>query len=64
MNDLAEMFIKLVVFLMAFLSIIGLAHATSWLFNKSQSLGSNRTFAKRSLTVKADRAGINSDQNN
>jgi hypothetical protein len=62
MNDLAEMFIKLVVSLMAFLSVVGLAHVTSWMFNKSKQHGSNRTFAKRSLAEKADRAGINSDE--
>ncbi|WP_283745890.1 hypothetical protein [Sideroxydans sp. CL21] len=63
MNDPAEIFIKLVVFLMAFLGIVGLAHVTSWMFNESKPHGSNRTFAKRSLTEKADRVGINSDDN-
>ena len=62
MNELAEMFIKLVAFLMAFLGIVGLVHVASWMFNKSKPLGSNRTFTKNNLTERADRVGINSDE--
>ena len=58
MNDLAEMFINLVLELMAFFILVWLAQVMFGMFLKSKPFGVNRTFAKRTLTVRACRAGI------
>jgi uncharacterized protein HemY len=58
MNDLAEMFINLVLALMVFFSLLWLAHAMLRMFLESKPFGANRTFVKRTLTVRACRAGI------
>lgn len=59
MNDLAEMFINLVLALMAVVSLLWLAQVMLRKLSKSKPCGTNRTFVKRTLTVRACRAGIN-----
>ena len=58
MNDLAEMFINLALTLMAVVSLLWLSRVMLRKLLKSKPFGINRTFVKRTLTVRACRAGI------
>ena len=58
MHDLAEMFIDLVLALMAVVSLVWLSRVILRKFLKSKPSDVNRTFVKRTLTVWACRAGI------
>jgi hypothetical protein len=58
MNDLAEIFINLVLALMGFICLLWLAQVMFEKLLKSKPFGKNRTFGKRTLLVRAYRVGI------